>query len=223
VCATFIEREIIMKVIALSQRQFGSNLDLLAAMFRLRRRVFKDRLDWTVSVSGDLELDVYDALNPTYLVMVSGQREVVGSVRLLPTTGPTMLADTFPQLLNGREPPRSNRILESSRFCVDTALAAEVAGSGLNRATFILFAAMIESLGLLDADSIVTVTDIRMERILRRAGWPLERFAPPQRVGKTMALAGFLHGSQEAIAAMYRQAGVEGPVLSQPQSVSTAA
>jgi acyl homoserine lactone synthase len=38
-----------------------------------------------------------------------------------------------------------------------------------------------------------------------------------------MALAGYLHGSSEALASMYRQAGVEGPVLSQPQSVSTAA
>src|SRR5882757_5318806 len=109
-----------MNVIALSQRQFGANLDLLAAMFRLRRRVFKERLDWTVSVSGDLELDVYDALNPTYLVMLSGKRQVVGCVRLLPTTGPNMLADTFPDLLTGLKPPRSSRVLESSRFCVDT-------------------------------------------------------------------------------------------------------
>lgn len=212
-----------MNVIALSPRQFGLNLDLLAEMFRLRRRVFKERLDWAVSVSGDLELDVYDALNPTYLLLVSVNRIVVGCVRLLPTTGPTMLADTFPKLLNGQEPPRSNRILESSRFCVDTALAAEAAGNGLNRATFILFAAMIESLGLLNADSIVTVTDTRMERILRRAGWPLERLAPPQRIGETMALAGFLHGSREALATMYRQAGVEGPVLSQLESIPTAA
>ena len=69
-----------MNVIALSQRQFAANLDLLASMFRLRRRVFRDRLDWTVSVSDDLELDVYDALNPTYLVMVAGSRQVVGCV-----------------------------------------------------------------------------------------------------------------------------------------------
>ena len=212
-----------MNVIALSQRSFGLNLDLLAAMFRLRRRVFKERLDWTVSVSGDLELDIYDALNPTYLVMVSGDREVVGCVRLLPTTGPTMLADTFPQLLTGERPPRSNRIFESSRFCVDTTLAAEASGSGLSRATFILFAAMIESLAMLNADSIVTVTDTRMERILRRAGWPLERLAPPQRVGETMALAGFLHGSVDTLESMYRHAGVEGPVLLQPESVPTAA
>ncbi len=212
-----------MNVIALSQRQFGTNLDLLASMFRLRRRVFRDRLDWSVSVSGDLELDVYDALNPTYLMMLSGGREVIGCVRLLPTTGPTMLADTFPQLLAAEMPPRNHRILESSRFCVDTTLAIESTGNGLSRATFILFAAMIESLCMFDADSIVTVTDTRMERILRRAGWPLERLSPPQRIGETMALAGFLHGSREALASMYRQAGVEGPVLLQPMSASAAA
>jgi Autoinducer synthase len=63
-----------MNVIALSQRQFGANLGCLAAMFRLRRRVFKERLDWSVSVSGDLELDVYDALNPTYRAALRPKR-----------------------------------------------------------------------------------------------------------------------------------------------------
>lgn len=212
-----------MNVIALSQHQFGQNLDLLAAMFRLRRRVFRDRLGWTVSVTGDLELDVFDALNPTYLLLVSAKREVAGCVRLLPTTGPTMLADTFPQLLTGLSPPRNNRILESSRFCVDTRFTDQLAGNGLNRATFMLFAAMIESLGVLDADRIVTVTDTRMERILRRAGWALERLGPPQQIGQTMALAGFLHGSRETLSDMYRQAGVEGPVLSQLEAIQTAA
>ncbi len=211
-----------MHVIALNNRQFGRHLDLLAAMYRLRRRVFKDRLDWSVSVSGDLELDVYDALNPTYLIAVSDD-VVIGCVRLLPTTGPTMLVETFPELLGGKTLPCSSKIIESSRFCVDTQLAAQLGGNGLNRATFILFAAMIESLQGADADSIVTVTDTRMERILRRANWPLERIAPPQRIGETMALAGFLHASHETLAAMYRQAGVAGPVLQGPPSLNAAA
>jgi acyl homoserine lactone synthase len=160
---------------------------LLAEMYRLRRRVFKDRLDWSVLVSGDLELDVYDTLNPKYLIAISDE-VVIGCVRLLPTSGPTMLADTFPVLLGGLAAPRSDRILESSRFCVDTSLPSAMADNGLNRATFILFAAMIESLRAAVADSIVTVTDTRMERILRRAGWPLERIASPQRIGQTIAL-----------------------------------
>lgn len=202
-----------MHAIALHAPQFGRHLDQLAAMYRLRRRVFKDRLDWSVSVSGEFELDVYDALGPTYLVLMSDVGEAVGSVRLLPTTGPTMLADTFPVLLGGTAAPCNERILESSRFCVDTTLAAEQAVNGLNRATFILFAAMIEVTRGACADSIVTVTDTRMERILRRAGWPLRRIAAPQQVGSTMAVAGFLDTSEQALHRMYEQANVSGPVL----------
>jgi acyl homoserine lactone synthase len=203
-----------MNVVALSHHQFGANLDLLAAMYRLRRRVFKDRLDWSVSVSGEFELDVYDTLNPTYLmVVVQGGREVLGCVRLLPTTGPNMLANTFPHLLAGRQPPHSERILESSRFCVDTKLASEVAVNGLHRATFILFAAMIETLKACNADCLVTVTDIRMERILRRAGWPLQRLGPPQQIGEARTLAGFLHRSDDVLAGLCHQAGVSSPVI----------
>jgi acyl homoserine lactone synthase len=86
-----------------------------------------------------------------------------------------------------------------------------------------LFAAMIETLGVAGADSIVTVTDIRMERILRRAGWPLVRIAAPRRLGQTMALAGFLHASDEALTATYRQAGITGPVLVEPIAVRAVA
>jgi len=211
-----------MHAIALNSHQFGQHLALLADMYRLRRRVFKDRMHWNVSISGELEIDVFDALNPTYLIALEG-RLVVGSVRLLPTTGPTMLAETFTQLLAGQASPNSKRILESSRFCVDTSLVAELGRGGLNRATVVLFAAMIEHLRATGGDSIVTVTDTRMERILRRAAWPLERIGMPQPIGRTMALAGFLHASDDALDAMYRHAGVSGPVLTSPASLIVAA
>lgn len=202
-----------MHAIALHTSEFGRHLNVLTSMYRLRRRIFKDRLDWSVSVSGDMEIDVYDALSPTYILAVSEEQEVLGCVRLLPTTGPTMLADTFGNLLGNRAAPRDERILESSRFCVDTGRTVETSRHGLSRATFVLFAAMIEAMRAKGAQSIVTVTDARMERILRRAGWPLERLSEPQPLGQTIALAGFLHDSDEALAAMYRQAGVNGPVL----------
>jgi N-acyl-L-homoserine lactone synthetase len=203
----------IMYVISLNHRSFAQHLDLLTAMYRLRRRVFKDRLDWTVSISGDVELDAYDTLNPTYLLAMTDTNKVAGCVRLLPSTGPTMLVDTFPMLLGGKTPPSDQRILESSRFCVDTKLASELSERGLNRATFLLFAAMIETAQAAGADAIMTVTDTRMERILRRAGWSLDRIAPPQHLGNTMALAGFLPVSAEALIAMYRGAETAGPVI----------
>ncbi len=39
-------------------------------------------------------------------------------MRLLPTTGPYMLADVFPQLLRGEDPPKAEHIWEISRFAV---------------------------------------------------------------------------------------------------------
>ncbi|MCK1479466.1 GNAT family N-acetyltransferase [Bradyrhizobium sp. 197] len=212
-----------MHAIALHTSQFGRHLQFLTSMYRLRRRVFKDRLDWSVSVSGDLEIDIYDALSPTYLLAVSDDSDVLGCVRLLPTTGPNMLADTFANLLGAKAGPSDERILESSRFCVDTARSVEPGRYGLNRATFVLFAAMIEVMRARAVQSIVTVTDARMERILRRAGWPLERLSDPRPLGQTIALAGFLHDSDHALEAMYRQAGVSGPVLIPPALESKAA
>ncbi|WP_315833506.1 acyl-homoserine-lactone synthase [Bradyrhizobium prioriisuperbiae] len=205
-----------MRAIVLKREDFGSQLHLLEAMYRLRRQVFRDRLDWNVAISDGFELDIFDILNPCYLLVLSDDGDVVGSVRLLPTTGPTMLAETFAALLDGGPVPHSATVLESSRFCVDTTIAGKVGGQGLNRATFLLFAAMIEHLHTVDAMSIVTVTDLRMERILRRAGWPLERIAAPQPIGKTMALAGYLHRSEAALTTICQYARLERPVLSLP-------
>ena len=53
-----------------------------------------------------------------------------------------------------------------------------------------------------DQEAVVTVTDIRFERILRRAGWPLDRFAPPMQIGSTKALAGQLPITEAALKAV---------------------
>lgn len=38
------------------------------ALFHLRKKVFKDRLEWAVKCSGDKEIDEYDTDNATYLI-----------------------------------------------------------------------------------------------------------------------------------------------------------
>jgi hypothetical protein len=93
------------------------------AMFRNRAETFSDRLGWEVEVKNGHERDIFDNANPLYLVSVDPDTEEYwGSLRLLPTTGPNMLRDIFPQLLDG-EYIESATIWESSRIC-----AAAVAG-----------------------------------------------------------------------------------------------
>ena len=201
-----------MRVVELSRAGHGANISLLMGMHRLRRKVFKDRLDWSVSTMGDLEMDRFDTLDATYLV-VADRGMVLGCVRLLPTIGPNMLADTFPELLEGGAAPRSDAIAESSRFCVDTELTDAMTDGGLRRATFMLFAAMLEWGEARGLASIATVTDLRMERILRRAGWTLERLGAPRRIGSTVAVAGLLPIEDGALEVIRRNSSLTKPVL----------
>ena len=69
---------------------------LMDRMFKLRKEVFSDQLGWDVSVDDDYERDIYDQKMPAYLVWCDDDRkELYGSMRLMPTTGPTLLYDVF--------------------------------------------------------------------------------------------------------------------------------
>ena len=211
-----------MKVTVRTRAALLRDSELAMGMHRLRGRVFKERRDWDVSVRDGLEIDQYDTFKPTYLLALE-KSDVVGCVRLLPTTGRNMLADTFPVLLDGNPAPRAARIWESSRFCVDTKSAAATAENGLRNATFLLFAAMIEWGQQHDLQAIATVTDLRMERILRRVGWHLDRLGTPRQIGTTNAVAGLLPISEEALGAIRAAGQISGRAIDAPSNLAIAA
>jgi len=194
----------------------------LAEMHRLRYRVFKERLAWDVQVSGDMEIDEFDALRHAYLIQRGNKNCIQGCVRLLPSSGPTMLRDTFPVLLGEAPAPTSPSIWESSRFALDLHPDTPKTTHGLASATYELFAGMIEFGLSRHLTEIVTVTDARMERILRRAGWPLRRIGKPHALGSTLAVAGYLEISIESLARVRSAGGLQGLVLWAPVA-STAA
>ena len=55
----------------------GENSDIIDKMFRLRAKVFNDRLGWDVKVSNKREKDEFDELNPLYVVETDEQRAFV--------------------------------------------------------------------------------------------------------------------------------------------------
>jgi acyl homoserine lactone synthase len=95
---------------------------LAASMFRDRAAQFRERLGWDVSVDRDgLEFDQYDELNPIYIIAEDDALGHVGSGRILPTTGRTMLAEHFADLTGGVT-LNSPLIWEITRFCVSPRL-----------------------------------------------------------------------------------------------------
>ncbi|OSJ34119.1 conjugal transfer protein TraI [Bradyrhizobium japonicum] len=195
---------------------YGEFVDELAEMHRLRYRLFKQRLQWDVQVGGDMEVDEFDVLRPVHLLHRSADGRIQGCVRLLPTTGPTMLRDTFPILLDEQPAPRTDHIWESSRFALDVPPDAPKASGGLAAATYELFAGMVEFGLSIRLTEIVTVTDARMERILRRAGWPLRPIGKARPLGNTLAMAGYLEVSTDTLERIRNAGRISGPVLWAP-------
>ncbi|TWI29604.1 acyl-homoserine-lactone synthase [Mesorhizobium tianshanense] len=181
-----------MRILTVSPDQYERHPSLLKQMYRLRAAVFGGRLEWDISVTEGEERDQYDGLKPTYVLAITGSGRVAGCVRLLPACGPTMLEQTFPQLLEKGSLARHPGMVESSRFCVDTSQTAGREGGQLHLVTRTLFAGIIEWSMANGYSEIVTATDLRFERILKRVGWPMRRLGDPVAIGNTIAIAGSL-------------------------------
>ena len=185
-------------------------------MYRLRSEVFLNRLQWDVRSRKDLERDCYDLIGPVYGVCVADDERVVGCWRLLPTTGPYMLRDVFPELIGAHPMPCAPRVWEISRFAV-SGVQGEL-GRSVHLVTSQLLAGLIECALDFDIDRIVAVTDLRFEKVLKRAGLRPSRFSEPRMVGSVMSTAGWIDIDEQALADARRIAGIDPDDFPQDQA-----
>jgi len=176
--------------------------DLIDQMHQLRARVFADRLGWEVKVEDGWERDRFDDLNPLYALSLDDDGNVVGTFRLLQTTGPTMLADVFSACLPDGLDIRSPIIWESTRFCVDKDLAKKYGPRFSAKVTAELLSSILEVGRYAGLSHVVTVIDVRMERILLRAKCPVDRLAEPVDIGGVPTLAILMECSDEWISSI---------------------
>lgn len=142
-------------------------LPLKSEMLHDRRRQFKERQNWDVTVNTDgEEVDEYDTMNPLYVICRTKDGHHAGSMRFLPTVGRTMVNDHFKHL-NGTQIV-SPLIWECTRFCIspNTAQSAKVAAN-----LMLAGCALGLRFGLTHS---IGVFDSRMIRIYRRIGWSPE-------------------------------------------------
>ena len=161
-------------------------------MFRLRARIFRDKMGWDVKVESGMERDRYDDEAPVYILYVDEKtQKLVGSLRLLPTTGPTVLADVFSDTLPDVAYLSAPSIWECTRFCVDEELLADGGREQLVFASGVLFAALGE-LGLkAGIRTILGNFDATMLRLYRRVGCAVDVLGHTRRYGRTVYLGSF--------------------------------
>lgn len=142
--------------------QLGQFPQLARSMFLDRADQFKTRLGWEVSVdvAGE-ERDVYDTLNPLYVIWEKPCGDHGGSMRLLPTVGRTMVNDHFIHLTEGVR-IESPLIWECTRFCL-----ARDTSPGTAAALMLAGGEILRGFGV---EHYVGVFDARMVRIYRLIG-----------------------------------------------------
>jgi len=149
------------------------HLKTLASMHHLRKRVFKDVCNWPVNVINGMEFDQFDTENAHYLVHLDESGKVNGCTRLISTIHPYLLGDIYPELIASGNPPKQSDIWETTRFCGDPENAPKnIVG--------ILAAGMLEFALKSGIKEYVSISDIRIERIIKKFGWI------PQRLGKVI-------------------------------------
>lgn len=164
-------------------RDRPANKTLLDGMFRLRARVFHDKLGWKVQVRDGLEIDRFDDEDPVYIIHTDRFGRVDGSCRLLPTTGPTLLeeafADTCPDLARLSAPS----IWECTRLCVERTANLDISGALI---------AAVGRLGLrAGIETVLANFDASMLPIYRRIGCDVTVLGCTRRYGRPVYLGSF--------------------------------
>ncbi|KAA6172963.1 acyl-homoserine-lactone synthase [Pseudomonas marginalis] len=170
------------------ERRNKTSPKALNSMHELRARVFKYRKMWDVPLINGMEIDGYDALDPYYMIIKkrTDQACVCGCWRILPTTGPNMLAHTFPELLHGQPAPCSESIWELSRFAIEM---PENQRFGFSPKTVKAIHTVVNFATGYGVEQFVTVTTVGVEKMLIRLGLDVSRFGPALQIGVERAVA----------------------------------
>jgi acyl homoserine lactone synthase len=165
--------------------------DILDSMYRLRSAAFSERLGWDVKSVRGREIDTFDDLDPTYMVVRDRQQpsRALGCWRLLRTTGPYMLRDVFPELLDGAPVPDDPRVWEISRYAVTPDARTAKPGFGFGDISVAMWRRLFSFSREAGIDAFVAVTTVSVERLVARLGLRIERFGPARRIGNAMSVA----------------------------------
>ena len=153
---------------------------LLMQMHHDRKRVFVDRLGWSLpSPQSWLEVDDFDNESAVYLVARSPHTGThAGSVRLLPSTQPHMLNSLFQCLCAGPVPVAGD-CWEISRLVT---APPEVAGTSVLKLHRLLALALLEFAGLNAINRYTLVAETNRVPALLSIGWRVIPVGLPSRV-----------------------------------------
>ena len=183
----------------------GFDATTLRGMFAFRHQVFFNKLHWEVGTQDDLEFDLFDTMNPVYMLARRKHKVIEGCWRLMPTTDAYMLKDTIPELLQGDPAPCDPHIWELSRFAVDAGESPGPVQAPLNNVTMDMIRRLYDFAVENQVEQFVTVTSVALERLLKRTGLPIRRMGNgrAQKIGRVLTVACWVDVNQQFADVVY--------------------
>jgi N-acyl-L-homoserine lactone synthetase len=179
----------------LTQSETRDRTQLCNSMHEDRKRVFVDTLGWDIPHDGVFEIDRYDNDAAEYLILQDSRtHRHLGSVRLLRTTGPHMLADVFPFLCEG-DVPRGPHIGEITRLIVSPSVPYRERQAVRNQVA----RATIEYALMTGIEKFTAVCEMSMLSQILASGWRVDPLGLPQCVDGSMIGALILHVEANSI------------------------
>lgn len=194
---------------------------LVDRMFKLRAEVFHDTLRWNVSVGPDGEIDAYDSANPAYLVWCDEKKKTLyGCLRLLPTTGPTLLYDVFRNTFPNNVSLMAPGIWEGTRLCIDeAAIARDMPHMDSKQAFCLMLLALCETALSRGIHTLISNYEPPTKRLYAMAGAELQELGRADGYGKRPVCAGSFEVSPRVLANMQERLGIRGALLTQKDAL----
>lgn len=151
--------------------------DILDDMFRLRHDIVVGELGWDDQRRADnRDIDQFDTDDTTYVICVDDDRKVLGSSRLLKTTGPHMMSEIFSDMCRGGVVPTGDHINELSRV---VARPEARHSNGARAISQVIVGEMEHSLAM-GVTHFTMVTEVRMFSRFLENGWQLKILGIPR-------------------------------------------
>lgn len=174
----------------------------LDSMFRDRKRVFIDMLQWDVPVDGEYERDDFDDECAEYFLISDPETgSHHASMRILRTDRPHLLDTVFPYLCE-HEIPRGKEYRELTRLCISPSLRPRQRIHARNR----LFSALVEYALMQGIKGYTGVSEMAVYRQVLALGWRCSPLGLPRNVDGQIIGAILAH-IEPATIDLFRAAG----------------
>lgn len=183
--------------------------DLMEKVWRFRHIQFVERLGWKELESRDgREIDRFDTDDAIHLIVEKHNR-VVGYTRLLRTSGPHLLSEVYPHLMEGNGWPREHTIYEWTR-CISDVDAGKF---GDVQASHLLITGVLEFCLVAGIKGLIVETHPKLVTWMLETGYKVETLHTPQIMNGIPVVPVYIAATQAALNQHHHMFGITHSVL----------